>query len=98
VFFCVYILMDGFAGWASIWPTKIGLCLGPALWAEMAAQALTPHRVGPALGTLIIPRVVLFRVVPRVAHCTRPIWNSICITYNICLDGIAKVTFVGKPK
>jgi hypothetical protein len=30
-------------------------CIGPTLWAELAAQALKGHRAGPALST-IVPR------------------------------------------
>jgi hypothetical protein len=65
----------------TIGPTKIGPCLGPALWAEVAAQALSTHRVVPALGTIdrasCRARAVLFRVVPRASHRVCPIWNSI---------------------
>jgi hypothetical protein len=35
-----------------IGPAKIGPCLGPALWAEVAAQALSTYRAGPALSTI----------------------------------------------
>jgi hypothetical protein len=33
-------------------PPKIGLWLGPALWAGVAAQDLKDHQVGPALSTI----------------------------------------------
>jgi hypothetical protein len=65
----------------TIGPTKIGPCLGPALWAEVAAHALSTHRVVPALGTInrasCRDRAVLFRVVPRASYRAWPIWNSI---------------------
>jgi hypothetical protein len=35
-----------------IGPLKIGPCLGPALWAEVAAQALSVYRAVPALSTI----------------------------------------------
>jgi hypothetical protein len=34
-----------------IGPTKIGSCLGPVLWAGLAAQALSTYCAGPALST-----------------------------------------------
>jgi hypothetical protein len=55
---------------------KIGLCLGPALWAGVAAQTLSPCRVGPALSTRAW--VVLFRAMPRAANRAWP-WNSISV-------------------
>jgi hypothetical protein len=65
----------------TIGPTKIGSCLGTALLAEVAAQALSTHRVVPALGTIdrasCRARAVLFRVVPHASHRAWPIWNSI---------------------
>jgi hypothetical protein len=54
-------------------PPPIGLCLGPAQRAEVAAQPLKGRRAGLALGTI----AVLFRVVPRAANHARPIWNTI---------------------
>jgi hypothetical protein len=64
-----------------IGPLKIGSCLGPALWAEVAAQALSAYRAVPALSTIDRAsgraRAVLFRVVPRAANRARPIWNTI---------------------
>jgi hypothetical protein len=33
-------------------PAKIGPCFGPALWARLAAQALSTYRAGPALSTI----------------------------------------------
>jgi hypothetical protein len=52
-----------------------------ALWAEVAAQALSTYRAGPALSTIDRvsgrARAVLFRVVPRAANRARPIWNTI---------------------
>jgi hypothetical protein len=60
---------------------KIGSCLGPALWAEVATQALSTYRVGLALRTIgrasDRDRVVLFRVMPRAGNRARPIWNTI---------------------
>jgi hypothetical protein len=41
-------------------PLKIGSCLGPALSAEVAAQALSAYHVVPALSTIVMPRVVLW--------------------------------------
>jgi hypothetical protein len=35
-----------------IGPLKIGSCLGLALWAEVAAQALSAYRAVPALSTI----------------------------------------------
>jgi hypothetical protein len=35
-----------------IGPLKIGPCLGPALWAEVAAQALSVYHAVPALSTI----------------------------------------------
>jgi hypothetical protein len=35
-----------------IGPAKIRLCLGPALWAGVVAQALSTYRVRPALSTI----------------------------------------------
>jgi hypothetical protein len=56
-------------------------CLGTALRAGVAAQALRDYRAVPALGTINRAsdraRAVLFRVVPRAANRVRPIWNSI---------------------
>jgi hypothetical protein len=59
-------------------------CLGPALRAGVAAQALRDYRAVPALGTINRAsdraRAVLFRVVPRAASRVRSIWNSIAST------------------
>jgi hypothetical protein len=60
---------------------KIVSCFGPALWAEVAAQALKGGQAGPALSTidraLDRARIVLFRVVLRASNRARPIWNTI---------------------
>ena len=37
---------------AAIGPPTIVSCFGPVLWAGVAAQALTPHRAGPARGPM----------------------------------------------
>jgi hypothetical protein len=59
-------------------------CLGTALRAGVAAQALRDYRAVPALGTINRAsdraRAVLFRVVSRAANRVRPIWNSIDAT------------------
>jgi hypothetical protein len=85
--------MDGWAvrrpgrirawGRATIGLLIIGSCLGPALWAEVAAQALNGCRAVPALSTIDRASdrvgVVFFRVVPRAVNRARPIWNSIAV-------------------
>jgi hypothetical protein len=59
---------------------KIGLCLEPALWAEVAAQAPLIYRVVPTLSSIDCgssrARAVLFRIVHRTANCARPIWDG----------------------
>jgi hypothetical protein len=64
-----------------IGPLKIGPCLGPALWAEVAAQALSTYRAVPALSTIGRASgrasIVLFSVVSRAANRARTIWNTI---------------------
>jgi hypothetical protein len=40
------------AGWAAIMLSHIVLCLMPALWVEVAAQALKGHQGGPTLSTI----------------------------------------------
>jgi hypothetical protein len=64
-----------------IGPAKIVPCFGPALWAEVAAQALNGGRAGTALSTIDCAsdraRAVLFRVVLRASNRARPIWNTI---------------------
>jgi hypothetical protein len=52
-------------------PPKIGTCLWPALWAEVAAQALSTYHAVPTLSTIDCvsdrARTVLFRIMPRAA-------------------------------
>jgi hypothetical protein len=64
-----------------IGPAKIGSCLGLALWAEVAVQALSTYRAGPARSTINRvsdrARAVLFRAVAHAANRARPIWNTI---------------------
>jgi hypothetical protein len=64
-----------------IGPAKIGSCLGPALWAGVAAQALSTYRAGLALSTIDrasgCARAVLFRIVLCAADRARPIWNPV---------------------
>jgi glyoxylate carboligase len=50
-FVAIYIRWRLFIG-LPIVPTKIGPCLGPVLWAGVAAQALLTYRARPALSTI----------------------------------------------
>jgi hypothetical protein len=73
-------------------PPPIGLCLGPARRAGVAAQALKGYRAVPALSTIDRASgrawTVLFRVVPRAANRARPIWNSIASPYIVREAGL----------
>ena len=66
---------------AAIGPPIIVLWFGQALWAGVAAQALTPHRAGLACGPINRAYgragAVLFSVVLRAAHRGWPIWSFI---------------------
>jgi hypothetical protein len=76
----IYVRWEIYIG-PPIGPLKIGPCLGLALWAEVAAQALSTYRVVPALSTINRAsgraKAVLFRAVPRASNRAWPIWNTI---------------------
>ena len=63
-------------------------CFTTAVWAEVAAQAITPHRVrlarGPINHAYGRAGAVLFSVVLRAAHRAWPIWNTIPVALAIC--------------
>lgn len=70
----IYIRCEFVIG-SPIGPAKNSLCFGSALWAGVATQALNNCQAVSALSTidcaLSRAKAVLFRVVSRVANCTR---------------------------
>jgi hypothetical protein len=74
----------------SIGPLKIGSCLGPTLWAEVAAQPLSIYRAGLTLSTTdrasSRARAVLFGAVPGAAN---RVWPR-----NTILPGLSALLFL----